>query len=116
MSEIEEREIIKGVAYTYYDKDGIPNVRTVLKTELTDDCIKMIADEVVKRLNDKNETYDTHQSRIFHCAVCNYGVNDIYEGSFFDHNCKTTYLIEKDKEWKYCPNCGAKIDWEKKDE
>ena len=89
MSEIEEREIIKGVAYTYYDKDGIPNVRTVLKTELTDDCIKMIADEVVKRLNDKDEIvrckncrYCKETTGYIHDYDCTY-FYDIYDGGIY---------------------------------
>jgi hypothetical protein len=45
--------------------------------------------------------YDTGRCRIFHCSECGYGVNDIYQED--EHN----YPVG---EFKYCPNCGAKMD------
>lgn len=49
--------------------------------------------------------YDTRGSRYFHCSVCDYGVADVYEDG-------PTLVFEKQKEWNYCPNCGAKMDGE----
>lgn len=49
--------------------------------------------------------YDTGASRYFHCSVCDYGVADVYEDG-------PTFVFEWQKEWSYCPNCGAKMDGE----
>ena len=49
--------------------------------------------------------YDTRASRYFHCSVCDYGVADVYEDG-------PTLVFERQKEWNYCPNCGAKMDGE----
>ena len=51
----------------------------------------------------------TNESRYFHCSVCDYGVQDVFEGSGKEGS-KTTYVFEKGGEWNYCPNCGAKMD------
>lgn len=50
----------------------------------------------------------TDESRYFHCSVCDYGVQDVFEGSG-KRGAKTTYVFEKGGEWRYCPNCGAKM-------
>lgn len=49
--------------------------------------------------------HDTGEDRYFHCSVCGYGVADVYES----RNSKV-YVFEKQKNWKYCPHCGAKMD------
>ena len=38
-----------------FDKRGMPDMWTERQSTLTDNCIKKIADEVVERLNDKDE-------------------------------------------------------------
>lgn len=51
-------------------------------------------------------------SRIFHCSNCNYGVDDIYEGAMWgnkEQQKQTIRCLEEDREWNYCPVCGAKI-------
>lgn len=57
-------------------------------------------------------TYNTGASRIFYCANCHYGVDDIFEGAMRgdkEEQDNVVELIEKGKEWNYCPNCGAQI-------
>lgn len=44
--------------------------------------------------------YDTGRCRIFHCSVCGYGVNDIFQED------EQNYPVG---EFNYCPNCGAKM-------
>lgn len=52
----------------------------------------------------------TDESRYFHCSLCDYGVQDVFEGGFGKNDAKTTYVFEKGGEWRYCPNCGARMD------
>lgn len=50
----------------------------------------------------------TDQARYFFCSVCGYGVQDVFEGAYSEEN--PVYVFEKGETWKYCPNCGAKIE------
>ena len=50
--------------------------------------------------------YDTGRCRIFHCSICGYGVNDIFQED--EHN----YPVG---EFNYCPNCGADMGKSKED-
>lgn len=52
-----------------FDKRGMPDMWTERQSTLTDNCIKKIADEVVKRLNDKDE--------IVRCKDCKYWEYDV---------------------------------------
>ena len=45
--------------------------------------------------------YDTGEDNIFHCSVCGYGVDDIYESD------ETNYPVWQ---FNFCPHCGAKMD------
>lgn len=47
-----------------YNEDGTPNIWAVKQTELTDECVEKIVDEVVKGLNDKEQ--------IVRCKDCKY--------------------------------------------
>ena len=47
--------------------------------------------------------FDTNESRYFHCSECDYGVADVYEDG-------PIFVFEKQKEWRFCPNCGALMD------
>ena len=48
--------------------------------------------------------YNTKKDKYFHCSICGYGVNDVYESSKSD-----VLIFEHGEEWKFCPCCGAEI-------
>lgn len=49
----------------------------------------------------EQETSDTRENRIFHCAECGYGIDDI----FINDEGKYPILPI------YCPNCGRSVKW-----
>lgn len=77
---------------------------TVRLTELTDECIKKIAQAVVKELIGgrwiKNE--DRHG---WHCSECK--EDNLYAYSWSSESGKYEFQDN------YCPNCGARMDEEK---
>ena len=60
------------------------------------ECFKNKADFV-----EVKHGYDTGEDNIFHCSVCGYGVDDIYESD------ETNYPVWQ---FNFCPHCGAKMD------
>ena len=48
-------------------------------------------------------TQDTGKCRLFHCAKCGYGVNDIYIENEHEH------LRDNAPLFKFCPWCGRKV-------
>lgn len=50
--------------------------------------------------------FDTGDCRLFCCSECGYGVNDIFVED------ERRHLLDIGPIFRYCPNCGAKMDWE----
>ena len=53
-------------------------------------------------------THDTGKCRLFHCAKCGYGVNDIFLDNEHDH------LRDKGPLFNFCPWCGRTVHTEEK--
>ena len=70
---------------------GIETAREIIDDAPTVDAVK--------------HGHDTGKDRYFHCSVCGYGVSDVYESGI-----SNVYIFEHGKSWRYCPNCGAKMD------
>lgn len=77
-----------------YWNDGAKSIIDLIKTAPTIDPVK--------------HGKCTEESRYFHCSECGYGVMDLYEGNYSKKN--EVLVFEKGHEWKFCPNCGARMD------
>lgn len=47
--------------------------------------------------------HNTGKCRYFHCSVCGYGVNDLYEAAAQG----MPKYFEANQDWPFCPSCGA---------
>ena len=68
-----------------------------------DAVIAMIEDFPAADVAPVRHGFDTKESRYFHCSECDYGVSDVFEDG-------PTLVFERQKEWRFCPNCGARVD------
>lgn len=50
-----------------------------------------------------SNTHDTGKCRLFHCAKCGYGVNDIYIEN------ENKHLRDNAPLFKFCPWCGREV-------
>lgn len=89
-----------------FDKRGMPDIWTERQLTLTDNCIKKIADEVVKRLNDKDE--------IVRCKDCKYWNKhhfvDIYVCSIHNKEGRYPYLLFEMSADDFCSRGERKDD------
>ena len=98
---IDADKLIRTEFYNIYRSFTGKDVRKAIRKAPTVDAVIVV------------HGFDTNTDRYFHCSICGYGVADVYESA--DTKVKIFDSVE-DKEWNYCPNCGAKMDGERKDD